>query len=191
MPFSKNYLRHTILAKRRNLSQSEIQHTSQIIIAHIQQLPQFRTATSICIYLSHDNEVDTTKYTNTLLASGKICLVPKVDIQTNSLLLYQITSLSTLSPGYQGIPEPNDQANPVPSSIIPDAMLVPGIAFSEDKYRLGYGKGYYDRLLAQLPKTTFTLGLAYSWQIIPAPTFPQEAHDIPLQGIVSEQGFFS
>jgi 5-formyltetrahydrofolate cyclo-ligase len=65
--------------------------------------------------------------------------------------------------------------------------VVPGIAFDVHGGRLGFGKGYYDRFLAQLPATTYRCGLAFSIQMVPC--VPHAAHDVRMHGMVTEQGF--
>jgi 5-formyltetrahydrofolate cyclo-ligase len=66
-------------------------------------------------------------------------------------------------------------------------VLVPGLAFDLTGNRLGFGKGYYDRVLPQLKKTTLTIGLGYSFQIVEK--IPTESHDFPLKAVLSEKGF--
>ena len=65
-------------------------------------------------------------------------------------------------------------------------ILVPGLAFTRQGHRLGRGGGYYDRYLAQLPSTTFKLGVCFSIQIVPA--LPIEPHDQPMDAVVTENG---
>ena len=66
------------------------------------------------------------------------------------------------------------------------AIVVPGVAFSSDGYRLGYGKGYYDRYLSRTRDDCFKLGIAYSLQLVD--NLPTEAHDYKLDSIVTEIG---
>ena len=67
------------------------------------------------------------------------------------------------------------------------ALLCPGVAFDARGGRLGFGKGYYDRFLRQLPATTYRCGLAFGIQVVPC--VPQAPHDICMHGIVTEQGY--
>lgn len=66
-------------------------------------------------------------------------------------------------------------------------IAVPGVAFDLRGGRLGFGKGYYDRFLGQLPATTYRCGLAFGIQVVPC--VPQASHDICMHGIVTEQGY--
>jgi 5-formyltetrahydrofolate cyclo-ligase len=74
--------------------------------------------------------------------------------------------------------------------VVPDLLLVPCVGFDADGYRLGYGGGYYDRTLAAWPgaKKPVTVGIAY--EACRAPELQREAHDIPLDVIVTEAGFY-
>ncbi len=66
-----------------------------------------------------------------------------------------------------------------------DAIIVPVLGFDRRGYRLGLGKGWYDRFLAGQPQA-LKIGLAYSWAEVPA--LPHEPHDVPLNVIVTERG---
>jgi 5-formyltetrahydrofolate cyclo-ligase len=66
-------------------------------------------------------------------------------------------------------------------------VVVPGIAFDRQGGRLGFGKGYYDRFLQQVPESTFSCALAFAMQIVPE--VPRMAHDVMMHGIMTEQEF--
>lgn len=74
--------------------------------------------------------------------------------------------------------------------VTPDAVLVPGLAFDGDGFRIGYGKGYYDRTLTELRARgpVLVAGLAYAVQMVDA--VPHEGHDAPLDMVVTEKGIF-
>lgn len=90
-----------------------------------------------------------------------------------------------LQPGRFGVSEP-----PVPAaagwSACPEVMIMPGLAFDLQGYRLGWGKGYYDRFLASLPGLPILIGAAYDGQVLPE--IPHEAHDYPVDWIVTPSG---
>jgi 5-formyltetrahydrofolate cyclo-ligase len=67
-----------------------------------------------------------------------------------------------------------------------DLILVPGLAFSDDRHRLGRGGGFFDRLLAGRAKNAFKLGICFSFQIVDQ--IPMEEHDIVVDAVVSDQG---
>jgi 5,10-methenyltetrahydrofolate synthetase len=85
--------------------------------------------------------------------------------------------------GHHRIPEPASQ-----EAIVPDLLLVPCVGFDRDGYRLGYGGGYYDRTLAAWPGTALpvTVGIAYEACRIDDGVLAREAHDLPLDAVVTE-----
>ncbi|MBA4030776.1 MAG: 5-formyltetrahydrofolate cyclo-ligase, partial [Planctomyces sp.] len=153
----------------RNRSQS-----SEKIIARLKQLPEWQAARGPLIYLAAGSEVDTWPLVRELLAKGttsassrKRLIIPWCD--GDHLSLFRLTDESELETGSFGIREPSafwrnePHRRPENSSI--DLVIVPGLAFDAAGHRLGQGKGYYDRLLAELPGDTIKIGLAFEAQI--------------------------
>lgn len=66
-------------------------------------------------------------------------------------------------------------------------LLVPALAFDDDGYRIGYGRGFYDALLAKLPEEVLTVGVGFEAQM--HLQVPLEPHDWPVTGLLSERGF--
>ena len=88
-----------------------------------------------------------------------------------------------LEPGAWGLLEPLTAPHPLPPVQL---LLVPGLAFAQDGHRLGYGKGFYDEVLEQLPSEVVTLGVGYRFQGCAA--LPSTEKDRPVQGLVDEDG---
>ncbi|HSB34571.1 MAG TPA: 5-formyltetrahydrofolate cyclo-ligase, partial [Nitrospirota bacterium] len=107
-------------------------------------------------------------------------VLPKV--KGKQLALFEIKNFDKdVSPGTWGIPEPVE-SHPVPLTDI-DLIITPGAAFDEDGNRLGYGAGFYDRILSSFPRTT--VALAFEEQIVPQ--VPTNPHDVPVKKIVTEK----
>ena len=81
-----------------------------------------------------------------------------------------------------GIREPADADIVLPAEV--SVWIVPGLAFTRDGKRLGYGGGWYDRLLASAPKDAAKIGVAYSVQVVDG--LPSEPHDVPLSDVVDD-----
>jgi len=114
------------------------------------------------------------------LAAGKRVVLPKV--KGKELALFEIKQFDTdVSAGAWGIPEPREKDPAALESV--DLIIVPGLAFDEHGNRLGYGAGFYDKLLAIFTKTT--AALAYETQVVPE--VPAAKHDVPIQKIVTEK----
>lgn len=143
-------------------------------------LPEFIASSRIMFFASFRSEVDTLPMIQRALAEGKRVVLPKV--QGEGLALFEIRDFETdVSPGTWGIPEPCEK-RPVMLDAV-DLVLVPGLAFDEYGNRLGYGAGFYDKLLAVCSKTT--VALAFEVQMISA--VPAALHDIPVKKIVTEK----
>ena len=143
-------------------------------------LPEFQKAGTILFYSSIKSEVETMTMIETALLLGKRVVLPAINKSSQALDLFEVKSISELSKGVFGIPEPQ-KIFPVEKEEIELAVL-PGIVFDRRGYRIGYGYGYYDRLLKDLKIPR--IGIAFEPQIIDA--IPSEPHDVPVNKIISE-----
>ena len=147
--------------------------------------PAFQRAGTVCFFVSMPMEVNTHPMIEEALRSGKTVLVPLVDLENKELKLKQIRDFrKDLSPGTLGILEPSSGARDADAGDV-ECVLVPGLVFDGKGNRLGRGGGFYDRLLAKLPAKTATLGLAFSFQVLPA--IPLENHDRPVGQVLTEK----
>jgi len=89
-----------------------------------------------------------------------------------------------VAPGYFGILEPTKGSTVDPCLI--DIVLLPGVAFDQECYRLGYGGGFYDRFLPRLSPNAIKIGIAFGMQMVDR--VPRDPHDIPLDGVCTEHG---
>ena len=136
----------------------------------------YKKATSIFVYVSTEDEVNTHILIEKMLADGKTLSAPKC-CEKGIMKACKFTSLSELVPDKFGILAPTGEET---ERI--DLIIVPGVAFSEDLHRLGYGGGYYDRFLEK--SHALTCGLFFEEQ---KGSFPTDAHDIPLDFIITEE----
>lgn len=152
------------------------------IAARVATVPVYQSAPVIHCYLPLHSEVDTRPLLVTALSQQKTVVVPVVEPGTGNLLHSRLVSLEVedWERGHFGIFQPRSLLPVAPGTW--DLVLVPLVAFDRSGYRLGYGKGYYDRLLAT--GSVPTIGLAFAVQ--EATTLPREAHDVPLDWIVTE-----
>lgn len=169
-PISKNELRAFWKKKCASLSNSERSDLCCIYLANM--LSGFH---KILSFAPLSREIDITEC-NKKLASEKRLFLPR--ISQDVLEIYFVTNLSELQKGPFSLIEPAGHS-PTPLSEI-DLILVPALAFDRNRYRLGYGKGYYDRLLSKT--NAFTLGIGFQEQLIPQ--LPRENHDIPLDALL-------
>ncbi len=154
---------------------------------------EFKTSHKILLYASFRSEVDTIDLIKYCIANGKVTVLPKVDKQRKEIMLYEIRDINELVPGYLGIPEPNVSEDRRMNIEDIDLIVVPGVAFDEHCNRLGYGKGFYDKLLmrvkgyikAQGSRVKGVIAIAYEEQIVEL--IPSELHDIRMDKIITDK----
>jgi 5-formyltetrahydrofolate cyclo-ligase len=181
---TKAALRRHLLAQRAMLAPAEIARHSTAIAAYVCALPAFCASQTVMVYMALPQEVQTMQIITQARQAQKRVAVPVVRAQ--DLVAVALSEGPTqLRRGRFGILEPSG----TPRIIHPQeigCIVVPGVAFDTRGGRLGFGKGYYDRFLGQLPATTYRCGLAFGIQVVPC--VPQAPHDICMHGIVTEQG---
>jgi 5-formyltetrahydrofolate cyclo-ligase len=181
----KDTLRRECRARRDTLDGREARSTR--ICARISELPLYREAQTLHCYLPVRSEVDTRPLVTHALMQGKRVVVPIVQRGTRELGHSWLLSADTeeVEQGVFGTLQPRVLRPAVPGDW--ELTIVPLLGFDRRGYRLGYGKGYYDRLLAIAP--TPTIGTAFAIQEVAH--IPNDQHDIPLNQIVTEQEIIS
>ncbi len=181
----KNKLRLKVLKLRDSLSEKEREKKSNQIKNFLFSLPQFKKAKTILFYFDFRSEVKTKKMIEEALKKGKRILLPTTRKESKKLEISLIKNLSHLKPGAYGIMEPTGEDNNTISGKMVDLVIVPGCAFDKNGFRLGYGGGYYDKLLATLKGKIPLVGLAFECQIVRK--IPRKSHDIPVDMIITEK----
>lgn len=159
----------------------ERERRSAAICRRILAMPFYAAARAIHSYLPMRSEADVRPLIADALARGKGVVVPVVAPGAAELSHAWLESLGALEPGTFGTFNPRDARPAAPGDW--DLTIVPLLAFDRRGYRLGYGKGYYDRLLAA--RSTPAVGAAFAAQELDA--LPVEPHDVALDWIVTER----
>ena len=128
----------------------------------------------VAVYFASEDEIDLADFIAGALSFGCALVAPRWNGTAYELAC--VESLNALVKGPHGILEP--PAGPVVRPEDVRAWLVPGLAFAKNGGRLGYGGGWYDRLLSKVPKCVPKIGIAYAFQLVDA--LPSEPHDIRL-----------
>lgn len=144
-------------------------------------LDNFEQSKVVALYSPFNNEVD---ITSILANSAKRYVFPRVVPGTKKLEFYEAKSNKQFQKGSYGIMEPLESMKKTDINEI-DIFIVPGIAFSKEGERIGYGGGFYDSTLAYKKATAITVGVAFDFQIIPAGF--SEAADISVDIIITEK----
>lgn len=182
----KQPLRQSIIAGRAALAEDTHQRLSREITARLLQVPPYREAHTVLGYMHFGAEFVSEPWLQQVLRDGKRLLLPKVNTATRELDLYRIEDVGAqLALGAYGIrePQPESCTQLVRLDEI-DFILLPGVAFGRDGARLGYGGGYYDKLLARLPHSPALVAAAFAMQIVE--NIPQEATDRKVEWLVTE-----
>ena len=179
----KQAKRQLLLQQRKQLTEAACLELSLCIQQRLLDFPCFSTAETLALYSPINNEVRTGHLLDKSHAAGKRVCFPRVTGET--LQFVAVDSVAELQCGSFGVAEPiGDNVLPVQTI---DLLVVPGVAFDQEGYRLGYGKGFYDRELARLTRTTTTVGLCYDFQLCEA--LPIEEHDQQLDYVITETQF--
>jgi 5-formyltetrahydrofolate cyclo-ligase len=140
----------------------------------------------VLLYVDGENEVRTKSILKRSLNINKILVLPAFEPERFKATIFKIDQLEKdLQPGPRGMAQPNPtRCKPVPIQKV-DIAIIPGLAFDEKGGRIGSGKGYYDRLIPELPTTTRKVALAFEEQIIPQ--VPSESHDKHVDIIITDK----
>ncbi|NMB10742.1 MAG: 5-formyltetrahydrofolate cyclo-ligase [Firmicutes bacterium] len=178
----KQTIRREVLQARDNLTTDQRRQLSMNIRKSFFELPMVARAQWIMLFLAFGSEVDTWLLLDEAVALGKQVVAPVCLPTTKGLALYPIRNREEAEPGHWGIYEPRQVGKPIsPNSL--DVVVVPGVAFDPDGNRIGYGGGYYDRFLIQVPRA-WRIGVCYDLQLIKE--VPRADHDVPVDAVVTE-----
>ena len=145
---------------RRSLSPEVKNALDRKIKNKLLNLFAVREATTVLCYVSTEIEVDTRDFISTLLEQGKRVAVPRCEGDDGEMNFYYINSLSELSSGSFGVDEPNPSQSVMFADAVDSVCIVPAFMFDTKGFRIGYGKGYYDRFLSRFEGSA--IGVCYS-----------------------------
>ena len=176
-----------MIATRRKLSIAARNDRSNRITQQFSAWPIYQCSKTVMIYVSMPDEVGTDQLIEDALQNGKQVCVPILEEQYGDMSAILINNLNELTVGKFGLRMPNSDRS---TKVFPydiDLIVVPAVAFDKTGGRLGFGAGYYDRFLARAINAVF-LGLAWDCQI--TGSIPCEAHDIKMDYLLTECGFY-
>lgn len=183
----KDTLRRELLEARGRLSAEEVAERSKVIEEYLLNLESFKGARKLALYAPFRNEVLTERLFSEARSRGKEVFYPRVERTVEKgrhLEFHRVDERGELEEGSYEIHEPLNGTSPVHPEEF-DLIVVPGVAFDRWGSRLGYGKGYYDRVLKSVRCSI--IGLGYDLQLL-TERLPREAHDVPVTGVITESG---
>lgn len=181
----KKSLRKKVLENRSKLSKENILEYSEIIANKLYEMDFYKNAKRIMAFISFKDEIHTHDIIKTSIDKGKSIVVPITVPETRELKVSELRDFSELEMGYYDILTPKKEFIRLVDPNTIDLILVPGVVFAKDGYRIGYGGGYYDRFLSKLDKRVMKIGLAFDLQI--TDRVPTESFDIPVDLIITEK----
>lgn len=178
---AKKGLRSRMRALRGAIPEASRQQRSEALVARVRELERYASARTIAAFMAIHGEVDLTSLRRAAAAEGKTVALPRVDLASGDLLLHDAPE-EELEMGAYGIEEPREGARLVDPETV-DLVLVPALVVDLDGYRVGYGKGYYDRLLPRAPRA-LACAVVFDFQLVAE--VPREAQDVPVDQVITD-----
>ena len=176
--YDKATLRQVLFNKRKELSQEEIYYASEETCHRIWDLVQNLNAKTVALYIPINNEVDVMPLAETLEAHGITMCLPQVVTEGEALIFNEwLPSEDDFKTDLMGIACVDGE------EMTPDLILLPTLSFDQGGNRLGYGAGYYDRTLPDMPKAV-RVGVAYAFQEVEQ--LDVEDHDVPMHYVATD-----
>ncbi|WP_323704750.1 5-formyltetrahydrofolate cyclo-ligase [Mammaliicoccus sp. Dog046] len=172
----KKTLRNNILTKMKELNLNSKHKYDLNLRQQLFNHNKYKQANRVAIVMSMDHEVDTLPIIKQMLKENKKVYVPQTDYEKKNMVFQRLINLDTISKDEKGIKYINDKTEVCDDL---DLIIVPGVIYRKDGYRIGYGGGYYDKYLSQYEGDT--LSLAYKFQV---QHFEIEEHDVPVDEIL-------
>ena len=183
----KKIIRKRIQKERDGLSEEARSAKSQSIAKNLVGLPEYSNAKTIFIFYPFKSEVDTRIIINDALIKGKNVVLPK--IINNEMKTFYVSDLDKdLKKGYFGILEPEEAKCKQAKLENIDLVIVPGICFDLNFNRIGYGGGFYDKILPKLKENAKKIALSFDLQIINKVPFC--SHDKKVDAIITESKIY-
>ncbi len=180
----KKSLRKELLKKREELSSEFILNTSEHIFSKIKKLECYKNAKTIMVYVSYNKELNTHHFINEMINEGKIVITPTCVAGNEMKLCVTKTFPGGFTTSKLGIMEIQDDKAETVSPEKLDLIITPGLAYTLEGKRLGYGGGYYDRLFEKI--TPYCTKVCPSYDDFLVDSIPTDFHDVPVDIIVTE-----
>ena len=175
----KKQLRNKIRSIKRQYSSSQLEEMSLNVLNHLDANEHLCKAKVILAYYSLNDEVCTHQYIDHLVELGKQVLLPVV-VDGEHMILREYTGKQDLKEGAYHIQEPTGKLFPQKEYSKIEVGIIPGMGFDKQGNRLGRGKGYYDRFLAQVPQM-YKIGICFPFQQVEQ--VPTNITDVPMDEI--------
>ena len=180
----KKVIRNEVIAAMSPLSAGARSAAALTLASQVRRVIADRQPGCVMGFLADDREIDFDPAITELLMNPRMILgVPIVSVDQGRMTCGRLTTLQTeaLATDRDGIRTPQPPVDPIEPATL-ELIFVPGVAFTSDGRRLGRGGGYYDRFLADLPPTTWRIGVCHARQL--RADLPIDGHDVPVDELL-------
>lgn len=181
----KEKLRQELKIKRKNIKDKDF--LDKKICENLLKCDAYNNAKTILFYAALDDEINIDFCIEYAVSQGKKSALPACMDKSGNMKFYYINTLSDLKYGYFGLREPDIKICREVTDFSDSICIVPALAYDRQGFRLGYGKGYYDRFLQNF--SFISLGLCYNELI--QDNLPIGEFDVPVNYIITQDGVFS
>ena len=186
----KNIIREKYKTLRREMEPSLKQKLDTMICDRFLALTSYRFADTLLMFAPLKDEIDIFPIVRDALRRGKTVAFPRCNGNDNTMTYYIVNDLTQLKEGSYGIREPEPSLpvyDPARSETEHTICFIPALVFDREGYRLGYGKGFYDRYLSAYKGTK--MGVGYSRCVVD--TLPRGRFDTAVDFVLTEKGVIS
>lgn len=187
---TKNEIRKMVINTRNSMTKNQVLEKSSIIVKKLTASEEYIKSQTVFIYMDFKNEVMTSSLIKKMLDEGKRVVIPYTDTLNTVIIPVELHNieedLKVCSFGY---------LEPKKEKIVPvelkelDLIIVPGVAFDKNLNRIGFGKGYYDRILTTKRHDAKAVAIAYELQVLEE--IPYEEHDVKMDIIITEENIYN
>lgn len=181
---NKKEMRKHILSLRDKLSDKEIIEKSNIILDRLKATDIFKNSINIMCFASFGSEVNTYNFIEECIKNGKNIYLPYIDVQNDEMKISLIKSLNQLEEGYKGILEiKKEYIKPFDKKEL-DLIITPCVCYDLSRYRIGYGKGFYDRFFLGVEKA-YKIGICFDECIVEQ--IEIDKYDLAVDMVISDK----
>ena len=184
----KDSLRKKILSERSAIDDAERTLSEESIISRFLSLASYRFADTVLLYYPIKGEVDMLSVATAAIKAGKKVAFPRCDSENFTMTYHIVSSINDMTQGTYGIPEPSPSLpiyTPTPDKN--DLIVVPAVCFDKQGYRIGYGRGYYDRYLCSFGGTA----VGVTFHKLLQSSLPRGRFDRRVDILLTEKGAFA
>lgn len=180
----KKELRKSLMGKRSEYPKELREKMDKKAFENLIKTEEYKNSENIFVFISFRDEIDTHEAVRYFIKDNKNVFIPYTEEGKEKMRLTRLKDMEDLVPGHFGILSPKKEDLDFIDHNIIDLVLVPGLAFDDEGYRIGYGGGFYDKFFADLISKPKKIGYCYSFQLIDK--IPHDDYDIPVDMVITD-----